>query len=567
MFVTIMVTLSYPVTLNMNVDKEYTSWHNWAIMSFWAAFSIIVSYRLCAVSEKDTSLISNGKTLFFYILFGILFHSVHLLIITSGGFIKVWHTYYIVRAIESIAHYGSVSSLNNIHSFDNFLSSPGAPITGSILLLITELNSENITAYFGLSTLIVSVLGAYLIIKRLFFDKIPYFLAIYVTLVTMSVINFLYATFNYIIINVSLITLAVFMLIVLSIKNLQSIIFLQIIFVISSAIYYLPGTLLIFLFVFISVLLIRIFNKEKLTSSGIFSALIFSSTFLLAYFLYVGFAFFDDFVQYLSVILQNLRVTPFIVYSEPRIEMLDPVMRILVYTAKLSVLRLFVFLIGSIFCIKLIKKHFWFVTSGMILALLSATYIFIHAITDYTLRFNTYLIVFGPVFTIGFLKSFRKTINGKIFDQMQHHTIQQKLLTIIFGFILFTLLFGNISSWLFSQILMPTSPKTAFDIYYMKETYDLSKFIGTYVDQNSIVIGNYRYGYVKSIFDLNFIELNDYFINSINQNRNWDWILVLSILSKNAPDRYSSMLSNHTYEFLNGYYAKIYDSAYSLVYK
>jgi len=520
------------------------------------------------VLDKDAFSRSPSRMVLYTLLFGILFHYVQLLIRISSKFIKVWHAYYSVRVVESVTQYGSVEVLSWISGFDNFVSSPGLPITGAILSLVTDLKSEYIIAYFGLPALIICILSSYLILRKLF-NNITGLVSIYATLISISIINFLYALFNYSLVNVSLLTLMVFILLTLSEDKSRAAVVISDLLVVSSVIYYMPGTLLLVSLIFIFMLLARTFYARRLGSGGLFSVILFSAAFSFAYFVYVGSTFYNDFHEYLLMFLRSLKAEPFVVYAESRIQMLDPVMKILVYTSRLGVSRIFTFLAGSLSCIIYFrKKHFWFVTTGIALTLLSGLSIFIHEITDYTLRFNIYLYIFAPAFTAGFLSMLRKTVGLKRFNHLQRSKAIKGLQTLILTFILFIPLFGGTSSWLFSQVLMPTNPKTASDIYYfMDETYDLSKFIGTYVSSNITIIGNYRYGYVKAIYDLDFIEMNDYFINSIERYRSLGWILILSTLSKKAPDRYCSVISNDKYELLDWYINKIYDSSLSIVYE
>jgi len=561
--------LGYSLTVSEYVGQEYLSWYNWVITCFWIIFSIIISYRLSDfLIQGATSASSNKKLLLYTLLLGALFHLIYLINMTSDNMIKIWHTYYFVRGIELVSQYGTTEALNGIRSFDNFLSGPGLPVMGSILSFLTGLTPEHIASYFGLSALILCILGSYLVMRKLFNDNITDLALLYTIMISVGAVNFLYATFNYAITNLSFLMLMTFTLLTFSESNSQGKVVIIAIFVISSLVYYLPGTLIFSLLIFISVLLTRALYARSLRLKSLFFASLITLTLSLAYLVYYGFAFYGDFYAYLSTILQGFKLEPFIVYTEARTMTLDPLMRFLLYTSRLSILRFLAFLLGSLYCFIFMKERSWFAMAGIFLTILSGSSIFIHGITDYTLRFNIYLYVFSSALLIAFLSMLRKILELDILNRLHRGNVLKYLKVFVTTLILFSLLFGIISSWLFSYILVPVSPKSASDShYYMRETYELANFIGTHIDLNTTIIGNYRYGFVKSIYDLNFIELSDYFINSIEQYREPQWILVLSALSKEAPDRGCSIVPDRVYKLLDRNFNKIYDSSLSFVYE
>jgi hypothetical protein len=117
---------------------------------------------------------------------------------------------------------------------------------------------------------------------------------------------------------------------------------------------------------------------------------------------------------------------------------------------------------------------------------------------------------------------------------------------------------------------MPIMPKIASDErYFMYDSWMVSQFVGKKLDTSSgiDIIGNYRYIYIKSLYDLEFHELSSDFVKNVGTlYSKGSWLIVLSSLSLKLPDRNCGTIPQEIVENLSHNTILIYNSYYSLVF-
>ncbi|MEM3610321.1 MAG: hypothetical protein QW076_05480 [Candidatus Anstonellales archaeon] len=261
------------------------------------------------------------------------------------------------------------------------------------------------------------------------------------------------------------------------------------------------------------------------------------------------------------MLINEFKLAPYIIYTESKFGMLDPVFQFLLQLTKMQLVALVLIFIGIIYAYK-VQSSLRFLAilglSGLIGAIGGK---FIHFITDYTLRLNVFIMLAAPMGLYYGAQLIQNIFRKIILKKMQSSRI---LLIFIFSVILI----GSVSSWFFSQLMYPETPKTASDShFYIHDAFLTSTFIGNNLESpnNILFLGNYRYRYLTSIYK---IDLNEDYGNlwSIYVIRRQSIFLVLSKLSVQIDDRYSPPLGKKYWDQLYGNAVILFDSRMSKVF-
>jgi hypothetical protein len=277
-----------------------------------------------------------------------------------------------------------------------------------------------------------------------------------------------------------------------------------------------------------------------------------------AYFVYVGFYFFGDFKLYLNTFIKWLKPEPFILWSESAIERLDPIFQVLLWFTRAYPFALIFILAGLLYACKAKPSLRFLALLGIVGV--SGTIIakFVHIQTDYTLRLTSLVLLAAPL-GLHYGAQLARRVSKKI-------NLKPPLIRILLSLLLMIILISSISSWFFSGLMYSVSPKSASDPhFFIRETFKTSIFIGDMLKHPSDVLisANYRYGYLLSIYG---IEFTSNYLTIIDSCASEQIIIILSRLSKNLPDFGKPSLNNEQWNKLHESFNVIYISSQSIVF-
>jgi hypothetical protein len=498
--------------------------------------------------------------------------------------IGIGHIYYSIRGIEIVKETGSILSLKFIKTFDNFLSSPGFPIFGSIFSMITLLESTQLLIFgeiwiYALILVLVFVMINSFKSHKIKRSSISLYILIFITVVSLLSILPPFLNYNFLVLPLLLLMIYLLTAISLSLGNTVGNAISFLLALSASLLYYLPGTLMV-IFI-IGSLFYGNFLKERkaykedniLAKTTVFKWIAGSSVLLITlYIIYQGYFFYEDFSLFFRVMLRNLKVEPFIVVTGLREKFLSDSMRFALYLSRIGFIGLGIIMVASMFHILACHSSArWLSLSTLLFSVFKLGSQFVHAFTDYISRFNIYLALVAPVSLFAF---FNKTSLVSILYILERlfrkEFLSKKQLIYIQTFLFSLCLIGFTFSILYSQLLIPLTPKMVSDErYFMYDSWIISHFVGKnlkgYAGIN--ILGFHRYMYIQSLYDLNLYELSSNTIENLETlYSKRSWILILSSLSLKLPDRYTGIVSQETINKLSNNTAIIYNSYYSFVF-
>jgi hypothetical protein len=139
----------------------------------WLFISITIVFVVGTITDFYFSL-RSGKTEVYALRFSLMILSLliplsiifawSISLITDKNVIGIGFIYYNIRGAETIKESGYIISLKFIKTFDNFISSPGLPIFGSILSMMTSLNFIHFVTFGWILLYTLVLLIIYIII-------------------------------------------------------------------------------------------------------------------------------------------------------------------------------------------------------------------------------------------------------------------------------------------------------------------------------------------------------------------------------------------------------------------
>ncbi|MEM2703348.1 MAG: hypothetical protein QXR45_09320 [Candidatus Bathyarchaeia archaeon] len=525
---------------------------NISLFILWILVCFILSfYKLD--SSKHPSL-----TAFLATLFGLLFHTSQLIDVYADGIFRIWHHHFLVRSVDSILVNHDISMLGSI--FENYVSSPASPILGGMLSLITGLSSTTVSL-FGLVYTFVIVISLYNLIKNIIRKNESG--TIFPALIVISmyfIITNLPITGNYAPASLALISLIILLLvkmanhdITLNFTSAAIILLTLTLLCYAGVLYYLPLVFPMLTLYLVGSLLSKVPNHVK---RMLMIITIISHT----YFVYAGFSFYQDFRVYMNTLLNAFRPEPLIMWTEEAAEGLDLVFKALLWASRLSPLILILVLVGLSYAYKVNPSLRFLIIIGFVGVTGSIFGRFVHAITDYTFRMNTFLLPSAP---LGLY--YGMEVLKMIFRKIRLKTYASKFfIPSIFSILLISVA----ASWFFTQLMYPATPKSASDYhYYVRDAFSTSAFLGNMLDYSgsTSIICNWRYGYLFSIYgiDVWWVSSN---VLDFRTSRGLTTLFVLSELFKEYSDRFSVPLGDEKWDQLHKLDI-IYNSFRSKVYK
>jgi hypothetical protein len=523
---------------------------NAVLLSMWLLTCLILSF--------GTKIYSRSAVMMFLVVsFGLVFHASQLIGIYAGNVIRSWHQYFLVRSVESVAESHNIGELQRI--FDNYVSSPASPILGGILSIVLGLNSTTVMM-FGLVYIIIIALSLEIITKTIIKEKgkneghfsLFMIVAMYFITTNISLIG------NYAPASLALFSLAIFLLVKMVDHNtavnafISSRLLTVTLLCCSALLYFLPLTFLISILLLIGVLVSKVPVYVKRISLILFMM---TST----YFFYVGFSFYDDFRAYINVLVKSFKPEPFIVWSESAIERLDPLFQILLWLTRAYPLTLIFILTGLLYACKAKSFLRFLALLGIVGVVGTISAKFIHIMSDYTLRLNSLVLLAIPL-GLHYGAQLTKRILEKI-------NLRPTFTRIFVSLLFMMILTSSISSWFFSGLMYPATPKSASEYhYYIRESFKTSIYIGDMLKYPSDVLisANWRYGYLQSIYGIELSWSYSTIIDSYASKQTT--IIVLSELSKDFPDYGSPPLGDEKWTRLHESFNIIYMSSHSRVF-
>ncbi|MGB9826900.1 MAG: hypothetical protein ACPLSM_00070 [Thermosphaera sp.] len=523
-------------------------------------FNVVVLFMwllTCLTLFFGTKINNRKETMFLVVLFGLVFHASELLGIYAGNTIRIWHSYFSVRSIESVVVSRNIGDLPRI--FDNYVSSPASPIIGGVLSIVLGLNSVTVMM-FGFVYIIVIVLSLETITKTIVKEenknerRFPLSMIIAMYFIPHSAL-----IGHYSLASISLLSLIVFILVKITEYDkatnhtfILSRLLTLILLCYSALMYYLPLSFLMSILLLVGISASKVPDHVKRISLTLF-------TIASAYFIYVGFSFYDDFKTYINALTESFKPEPFIIWSENAAKRLDPVFQILLWMTRTYPLTLIFVLTGLLYAYKA-KPSLRFLTLLGIVGVIGALSAkFFHILSDYTARLNVLVslaIPLGLYYGAQLIKRTLEKIN------LKSTPIR------VFVFLLLILMITNsISSWFFSGLLYPASPKSASDHhYYIDESFKTAIYVGNMQEwsSNVIISANWRYGYLKSIYGIKLCWEYSVIIDSYAGEQTI--IIVLSDLSKDFPDYASPPLGNEKWARLHESLNVMYMSSHSRIF-
>jgi hypothetical protein len=493
----------------------------------------------------------------FAALFGLVFHASQVIEAYAGNIIRVWHQYFAIRSIDSIIKNHNINELQRI--FDNYASSPASPILGSVLSMITGLNSTQVMM-FGLVYIVVLIISLKIVTKKIIKGENGSTSSIFM-IVAMSFSAFctLLGTysqaslaFSYLIILILTEMLHDYNMAAVNKGFISSRLLTLMLLCYAGLLYYLPLTFLIISLLLIGGLASNIPNYVKRISLILF---IIAS----AYFIYVGFTFYNDFKSYINVFINSFKPEIFIIWSGSAIERLDLIFQVLLWLTRAYPFTLIFILAGLFYAYKTEPSFRLLALLGIIGISGAISGKFVHALTDYTLRLNSLVLLATPL-GLHYGAQLVRIISKKI---KLRPTFTRVFIPLLFTITLITL----ISIWFFSALMYPVLPKSASDShFFIRETFKTSIYVGNMLKypDNILISANYRYGYLMSIYGIN--RISDYLTIIDSHANEQTAIIVLSKLSKDLPDFGKPPLSNEQWNKLHEFFNIIYMSSQSIVF-
>ncbi|MEM1646307.1 MAG: hypothetical protein QXL96_10705 [Ignisphaera sp.] len=460
---------------------------------------------------------------------------------TNLNIVSIWHIYYTVRSANIVVQHGNMYELALI--FDSFASSFATPVCIAIISIVTGLEVVGCLSLFGIFTYIsVLIPMIYRIGKTVNAVNLKTLHIAFLLLLS----GVLFAPQFFIYSNVGLILLTLILYLftkIITINNYRpfSLIIAFILVTLGSVIHYMPGTLLfisVFLAIFLAMLISSKFNLNNLLNKYVKYIILLYIIVTLFYFTYYGFFFYDDIHAYFETILSSLRLEPLINYTPERIKQLDEITAIVIQISRLRYLLVFIYLYGFFQALRAVHMNILsrvIIIVGAGLSVLSYVSIFIHAITDYAYRLHLFLMPIGTV-TLYFAIEFFLSL-----------LVKRRILMITFlSIIFFSTMFAVIY-----VLMIPIVPPSASDPrYHAEEAYTAAAFISNHlvINHSKMIIANYRYGYISSVWGIRMFVLSDWLIKYFIETDN----IILILTSQNfiAPDRYTRKLTSLDYELL-----------------
>lgn len=579
----ITANVSYPVLS----DRYANDFYNWIFISITIVFIIgtIIYFYFSLYPGKAGVYVSRFSLIILSLLIPLsIAFAWSILLITDKNVIGTGFIYYNIRGAEIIKETGYITSLKFIKTFDNFISSPGLPIFGSILSMITSLTFTHFVTFgwvlfYALVLLIIYIIINSLKIKTFSSSVLPIYILIFITVI--SLISVLPPFLNYNMMVLPLLILLEYLLvkITLSMRNIVENVVSFLITLSASALYYLPGVIMFAIIIFSSLSFVHFFAEKKLhiknipKRTSVLKWIILSSVLLIIlYVVYLGYFFYEDFSYFVYIILKNLKPAPFIVVTGLREQILDSSMRFALYLSRVKIMGLLIIMIASFLSFFNDRSFIrWLGLSSLLFTGLKLISYFVHAVTDYVVRFDIYLALLIPIpLFVFFDESGKVNITALLKRLTRRFSLREHQLIYVKSFLFTICLIGFVFSLLYSLLLISPTPKLASDDrYYMYDSWMVSRFVGESLEASSgiDIIGNHRYAYIQSLYDLKIYELSSEFLKNLDSlYSRGSWLLVLSSLSLKIPDRNCEPLSQVIVEDLDSNTILIYNSYYSFVF-
>lgn len=578
----ILATVSYSILSVRHANELY----NWFFIFTTIIFVLgtAIDFYFSLRSDKTEVYVSDFSLMLLFMLIPLsIVLAESITIITDENIIGIGHVYYNVRGIDIVRKTGYISSLKFIKTFDNFLSSPGLPIFGSILSMVTSFGSIQFVTFWGISFYALVLLFVYIVINSFLSHKIKnssLSMYIFIAITVIWLISILSPFVNYNLVVLPLLYLTTYLLIRISL-SLGNNVGNAISFLITlsaSLLYYLPGVLA-FAFIMGSLFFGYFLEGRRTHKENILKRtpelkwiVLLGVLLIILYIVYIGYFFYDDFSIFIYVMLRNIKSIPFVIVTGLREEILDSSLRFALYLSRINIMNLLIIIVAgflSVLADRSVTR--WLGLSTLLFASLVLISRFVHVVTDYVARFNIYLALVAPIsLFIFFNKAYIINILVILKRLTGRFSLRKQQFIYIETFLLTLCLIGSVFSLLYSYLLIPLTPKIASDArYFMYDSWMVSQFVGKKLDTFSgiDIIGSYRYMYIQSFHDLKFHELSSYFVKNLGVlYSKGSWLLVLSSLSLKLPDRNYEPVSQEIVENLSCNTVLIYNSYYSLVF-
>jgi hypothetical protein len=552
---------------------------------------ILLIYFSLLCSRTDYTFKAKKIALLFAIILPLSIVEAKIMIYMQNDIIGFWHIYYNIQAIEYLMNMGNIQALQLIKGFDNFVSAPALPVWGGIYTLITSLSPDFVVKYTGLVVYIATVI-LQLVLLMNFLTSGSHYSTIEIVIPGLTLMVLL-TSFVPPYLNYSLHVLLFNSMILYLLSRMRqyaskidyivtTITFLSYVF------YYFPGfliTIMVFVMPFIMLyVLVRVTNQKYIHFNlRIFTGILFVAlSIALFYFSYMAYAFYFDLKYAIKIILTSMQLQPIVIYHGKRLESLDLFAMTLLQLSRIKVVSLLaMILIGVWLFFK--SSDLFIKILALQLCLLSPPLIlpyFVSVATDYSLRFYVLVSPLLPAVIYVFmhsnsvdtiLTSNRRNNTSKIISRVLHIIRSKHLKAIIMTIIFAGFMYADLFS---SFIVFPVPKSVSENSYGIVDSFTVSEFIAENLDpyfrENSMIVGNYRYGYVESIYDLKYEVLSTWFLENISNllphSNEYLMLLVLSRLSLFLPDRYCDIINNNTWQYMYTYFPLIYNSCQSFTF-